>query len=156
MLKEGGMMVYSTCSLNPVEDEAVVATLLQRGNGSLELVDVADKLPGLKRTNGISSWKVHDKKYEKTSTNKQKNKNKNKNKNEKKLKQAAKQQFQKVMEEVDSAEPKEDEEMWERGGKYYGWHTSCATLLPHRVQNVPKTCFPPDPSVAASLHLDRW
>lgn len=26
-------MVYSTCSLNPVEDEAVVAALLNRGQG---------------------------------------------------------------------------------------------------------------------------
>lgn len=51
-------MVYSTCSLNPVEDEAVIASLLDYGNGSLELVDVSQQLPSLKRSIGLSSWKV--------------------------------------------------------------------------------------------------
>jgi 16S rRNA C967 or C1407 C5-methylase (RsmB/RsmF family) len=27
MLKEGGMLMYSTCSLNPLEDEAVVSSV---------------------------------------------------------------------------------------------------------------------------------
>ena len=30
LLKVGGRLVYSTCSLNPLEDEAVVAALLRR------------------------------------------------------------------------------------------------------------------------------
>lgn len=51
-------MVYSTCSLNPLEDEAIVAQLLRVYKGSLELVDVSDKLPNLKRSPGISTWKV--------------------------------------------------------------------------------------------------
>ncbi len=32
-------MVYSTCSLNPIEDEAVVAEVLRRCGGNLELED---------------------------------------------------------------------------------------------------------------------
>jgi len=52
------VQVYSTCSLNPIEDEAIVADLIRNGKGQLELVDVSDKLPGLKRRPGISTWKV--------------------------------------------------------------------------------------------------
>lgn len=31
-------MVYSTCSLNPVEDEAVIAALLEKSEGACVLV----------------------------------------------------------------------------------------------------------------------
>uniref|UniRef100_A0A915AC98 tRNA (cytosine(34)-C(5))-methyltransferase n=1 Tax=Parascaris univalens TaxID=6257 RepID=A0A915AC98_PARUN len=61
LLAVDGLMVYSTCSLNPIEDEAVIAEMLRLGNGSIELVDVSDRLPQLKRSPGVSSWKVFDK-----------------------------------------------------------------------------------------------
>uniref|UniRef100_A0A8C5Q6Q8 NOP2/Sun RNA methyltransferase 2 n=1 Tax=Leptobrachium leishanense TaxID=445787 RepID=A0A8C5Q6Q8_9ANUR len=57
-LAEGGRMVYSTCSLNPVEDEAVIASLLEKSEGSLELAEVSAELPGLKWMPGIAQWKV--------------------------------------------------------------------------------------------------
>lgn len=57
-LAEGGRMVYSTCSLNPVEDEAVIAALLEKSDGALELADVSAELPGLKWMPGVSEWKV--------------------------------------------------------------------------------------------------
>uniref|UniRef100_A0A8D0L653 tRNA (cytosine(34)-C(5))-methyltransferase n=1 Tax=Sphenodon punctatus TaxID=8508 RepID=A0A8D0L653_SPHPU len=57
-LAEGGRMVYSTCSLNPVENEAVIAALLERSQGALELADVSSELPGLKWMPGITQWKV--------------------------------------------------------------------------------------------------
>uniref|UniRef100_A0A8C6QQ69 tRNA (cytosine(34)-C(5))-methyltransferase n=1 Tax=Nannospalax galili TaxID=1026970 RepID=A0A8C6QQ69_NANGA len=57
-LTEGGRMVYSTCSLNPIEDEAVIASLLEKSEGALELADVSTELPGLKWMPGVSQWKV--------------------------------------------------------------------------------------------------
>lgn len=58
LLKIGGVMVYSTCSFNPVENEAVVAELLRRSGGALELVDVSQKLPQLKYRKGRTKWNV--------------------------------------------------------------------------------------------------
>lgn len=49
-------MVYSTCSLNPVENEAVIYRLLKDAEGALELVDIKDLLPGLKYAPGMTYW----------------------------------------------------------------------------------------------------
>ena len=46
LLRPGGMMTYSTCTFNPIEDEAVVAALLHACDGSVELVDAAAELLG--------------------------------------------------------------------------------------------------------------
>lgn len=63
MLKVGGKVVYSTCSLNPVEDEAVVAEAVDRCGGSdnVKLADTRGCLPGLERKEGLTSWSVMDK-----------------------------------------------------------------------------------------------
>ena len=60
LLEVGGRLVYSTCSLNPLENESVVAALLKRAKGSVELVDVSKSLPELKRRPGMKKWKVGD------------------------------------------------------------------------------------------------
>ncbi|KAL2823373.1 S-adenosyl-L-methionine-dependent methyltransferase [Aspergillus cavernicola] len=62
MLKVGGRVVYSTCSMNPIENEAVVASAIERCGGSdnVKVIDCSDELPGLKRVPGLKTWKVMD------------------------------------------------------------------------------------------------
>eukprot|EP01147_Barroeca_monosierra_P005357 gene5357-7108_t len=60
LLQVGGIMTYSTCTFNPIEDEAVVADLLRRCKGSVELLDVSDYFPALVRHPGLSKWEVFD------------------------------------------------------------------------------------------------
>ena len=57
----GGRLVYSTCSLNPVEDEAVLAAALRSGKGCVKLLDVEGELPGLKYCKGVNDWKIFSK-----------------------------------------------------------------------------------------------
>ncbi len=59
MLKKGGRLVYSTCSINPLEDEAVVCGLLRaHGRQRLRLVDTRAEglLPSLRSRQGLSTW----------------------------------------------------------------------------------------------------
>lgn len=55
--KVGGYLCYSTCSMNPIENEAVVAELLRSSEGSLELVERKSSLVNLISRPGINSWK---------------------------------------------------------------------------------------------------
>ena len=55
MLKVGGKLSFSTCSLNPIENESVVAALLKTFAGKIKLVDV--KLPGFTFTPGLKTWR---------------------------------------------------------------------------------------------------
>ena len=61
LLKVGGRVVYSTCSLNPIENEAVVAEFLRRTDGAFELLDLSETMPQLKRRPGLKRWQVRDK-----------------------------------------------------------------------------------------------
>lgn len=62
MTKAGGRVIYSTCSMNPIENEAVVASAIERCGGlsKVAIVDCKDELPGLIRRPGISTWNVMD------------------------------------------------------------------------------------------------
>lgn len=63
MLKPGGRMVYSTCSMNPVENESVIAAAIERCGGpdKIEIVDCSDRLPELNRKPGFKKWQIMDK-----------------------------------------------------------------------------------------------
>ncbi|KAL9030686.1 MAG: hypothetical protein Q9196_001208 [Gyalolechia fulgens] len=62
MAKAGGRVIYSTCSMNPIENEAVVASAIERCGGlsKVAIVDCKDQLPGLIRRPGLSTWNVMD------------------------------------------------------------------------------------------------
>ncbi|XP_025200507.1 tRNA (cytosine(34)-C(5))-methyltransferase [Melanaphis sacchari] len=58
LLNVGGRLVYSTCSFNPVENEAVVQRIMTEAQGSVVIINASDKLPGLKTVSGLSQWIV--------------------------------------------------------------------------------------------------
>ncbi|KAK1345272.1 hypothetical protein QTO34_013982 [Cnephaeus nilssonii] len=57
-LVEGGRMVYSTCSLNPMKMKHVIVCSLFKPDGAFKLADVSSELPGLKWMPGLTQWKV--------------------------------------------------------------------------------------------------
>ncbi|GAW24748.1 hypothetical protein ANO14919_143400 [Xylariales sp. No.14919] len=63
MLKVGGRVVFSTCSMNPVENESVVVSAIERCGGPdvVEIIDCKDRLPLLKRYPGMHQWQIMDK-----------------------------------------------------------------------------------------------
>ena len=63
MLKVGGRVVYSTCSMNPIENEAVISSAIDRCGGlsKVDIIDCSDKLPNLKRNKGLKEWAIMDK-----------------------------------------------------------------------------------------------
>lgn len=62
LLKVGGRLVYSTCSFNPIENEAVLAAVLSKAEGTVKLVDCSNDLKDLKRQPGMTNWKVFSRK----------------------------------------------------------------------------------------------
>lgn len=58
LLKKDGKIVYSTCSLNPVENEAVIASILRESKGTVVLNEISSKLPGLLYRKGVSNWTI--------------------------------------------------------------------------------------------------
>lgn len=69
MLEVGGRLVYSTCSLNPIENEAVLQRIIADSNGALEIVDASHLVPGLKYIPGMTKWKLASKEVDETYNN---------------------------------------------------------------------------------------
>ncbi|KAJ8105004.1 hypothetical protein ONZ43_g7597 [Nemania bipapillata] len=63
LLKVGGRVVFSTCSMNPVENESVVVSAIERCGGPdvVDIIDCKDRLPLLKRYPGMHQWQIMDK-----------------------------------------------------------------------------------------------
>lgn len=60
LLKRGGRLVYSTCTFNPIENEAVVAAAVARHIKQVKIVDVSKEIsPHLKFRPGLTSWEVY-------------------------------------------------------------------------------------------------
>lgn len=59
LLKQGGRLVYSTCTFNPIENEAVVAAAVARHIKQVRIVDISKEVsPTLKYRPGLTSWEV--------------------------------------------------------------------------------------------------
>lgn len=59
LLKVGGTMVYSTCSLNPLENEAIASYIVSEGYREHGVViQPLDRLEGFKTSPGLTQWLV--------------------------------------------------------------------------------------------------
>jgi hypothetical protein len=65
----GGRLVYSTCSLNPIENESVLAAALGRiRSKDIELVPLPSNVQAIPHLAGMTTWGVPDKGYESNGT----------------------------------------------------------------------------------------
>lgn len=55
-----GFIIYSTCAINPIENEAVVASILEKYKDKVELVNAVKEINDMKikYTEGLTKWKV--------------------------------------------------------------------------------------------------
>jgi 16S rRNA C967 or C1407 C5-methylase (RsmB/RsmF family) len=166
LTKIGGYLCYSTCSQNPIENEAVVAELLRASEGSLELVDPRQDMEGLLARPGWSSWRVLSEK--KTRRRKTDQKKDGETKTE--------QDDDAGMADEKEAEDEGDDNQEGYGGvqtpfkpesfaakelkKYTDMcglfeYDSFEDVPPNLRRRIRQTCFPPTTEEAEKFHLER-
>jgi tRNA (cytosine34-C5)-methyltransferase len=128
LLRVGGRLVYSTCSLNPIEDEAVVAALVARADAISPGAVTVEKwpvsvLPDLKRRAGMPTWRVAD------------------------HVESARGPIQGSGLHEDDSEDDADEEWVLR------WHASHAAAVQANMEGAVPTLWPPQAS--GKMHLER-
>jgi multisite-specific tRNA:(cytosine-C5)-methyltransferase len=73
LLKANGLLVYSTCSLNPLEDEAVILELMRKVKSGLEIVDIHNR--GVQGRRGLNHWRILESKGKEIKASEMKNPN---------------------------------------------------------------------------------
>jgi 16S rRNA C967 or C1407 C5-methylase (RsmB/RsmF family) len=131
LLKVGGVLVYSTNSLNPIENEGVVASLLQWSGGALELVQTECKLKAEADAEAAATAAVAAAEAPKQKEDARKREGKegqtkgqklaviktNKKKNKKERRKQRQQEEQQRLQEEEEEEEEEEENSTGRGGK---------------------------------------
>ncbi|KAK2197066.1 bifunctional SAM-dependent methyltransferase RsmB-NOP2-type/RNA (C5-cytosine) methyltransferase/S-adenosyl-L-methionine-dependent methyltransferase superfamily [Babesia duncani] len=58
LLKPGGLLIYSTCSLNPLENEAIANYIVSQGQTENIFLEQLPKLEGIRMRPGLTTWRV--------------------------------------------------------------------------------------------------
>ena len=148
-LKPGGIVAYSTCSLNPVEDEAVVAAVLLHYNENpvgkdsttihLELMEwPKSNLSGLIHHPGVSNWKIAD--YH----------NRNEDSGNHGIDNHGDEDYDDDADGDGDDDDDDDEEM-----PRLQWHRLYEDAIQARMQGATASMWPPPTSNVKELHLER-
>lgn len=58
LVKVKGRVLYSTTTMNPIENEAIIMAMIKEAKGSVELFDVRPMIKDFKYRPGMTTWKV--------------------------------------------------------------------------------------------------
>jgi len=141
-------LCYSTCSSNPIENEAVVAQLIRQSDDNLELVECT--LEGFRYRPGMSSWKVF---YEVSKSRSEKKDRAQPNEAQDQIERTKEEG---VMEKKWDPKSLEENEILEFTQACGLRMATSYDDVPVEMQNrVRASCFPPDHVEAQGMNLHR-